>query len=166
MIEILNIVIATINVGAVILFFVLENKRQKKDKLNEYNLSWYKMINIPERTKRLDTIIKVSIANLETLRESKETDLTKRKNESEKLIVSFTNEIIEEKNIITPILKCIDDDSNKNISKKFNDLREMHGSSLINEALLNNKLIDYSDFINLKNSIIEMYYNLGKSFLK
>jgi hypothetical protein len=43
---------------------------------------------------------------------------------SENLIISFTKRIIEEKNIITPIMKCIDDENNVLISKKLNELRE------------------------------------------
>jgi hypothetical protein len=78
-IEILNIVIATVNVGAVILFFIFEKKRQKKDKINEYNLSWYKMIDIPERTSQLDTIVKDGIIFLEELNNNPEKNLDKRK---------------------------------------------------------------------------------------
>lgn len=165
-VEIVNVLIATINVGAVILFFIFERNRQKKDKINDYNLSWYKLINISERTKILNDIVNDEISKLEALKNNDETDLNKRKSESQSLIVDFTKKIINEKNIISPIMKCIDEDSNKEISKKFNDLRELHDTCLINSALLNNKVIDYSDFINLKNSIIETYYNIGKQYLK
>ena len=64
-VEIVNIVIATINVGAVILFFIFEKSRQKKDKLNDYNLSWYQLINIPQRTDNLNEIIETEISKLE-----------------------------------------------------------------------------------------------------
>ena len=165
-VEIVNIVIATINVGAVILFFIFEKSRQKKDKLNDYNLSWYKLINIPQRTDNLNEIIDTEISKLESLKNNSELNLNKRKIESQKLIVEFNKKIISEKNIITPIMKCISEESNKEITKKLNNLRELHDNNLINSALLNNNIIDYSDFIDLKNEIIETYYKIGKKFLK
>lgn len=165
-VEIVNIVIATINVSAVILFFVFEKARQKKDKLNDYNLSWYKLINIPQRTDNLNDIIDTEISKLESLKNNDETDLNKRKKESRELIVEFNKKIISEKNIITPIMKCISEESNKEITTKLNSLRELHDNNLISSALLNNNIIDYSDFIDLKNDIIETYYKIGKKFLK
>ena len=46
-IDIVNLGIALINVIAVILFFIIEKKKQKQEKINDYKLSWYKLIDIP-----------------------------------------------------------------------------------------------------------------------
>lgn len=164
-IEIINIVIATINVGAVIIFFIYENNRQKKDKLNNYNLSWYKLINLPDRTNMLNNIVNEEISKLDELTNNSETNLESRKKEAEKLIVDFNNKIINEKNIISPIMKCVSEQGNKEIIIKLNELREIHDNKLISSAILGDKC-DYSDFIELKNGIIECYYNIGEKFIK
>ncbi len=164
--EIINILIATINVIAVIAFFIIEKKSQKKDKVNNYNLSWYKLIDIPERTKSLNNIVNEAKEQLEELRNSEIDNLNERKKLSKKLIVNFLKKIIEEKNTITPIMKCIDENKNKEISMKLNNLREFHDEKLINEALINNKIPDYDGFIDIKNTIIETYYKIGKNFLE
>lgn len=164
--EIISVIIASINVAAVIAFFIYEKIRQKKDKINEYNLTWYKLINISERTNVLNSLIEEEILKLEELRNDTETDITKRKSKSEKIIIQFDKKIINEKNIITPIMKCISEENNKEISSKFNKLMALHDTTLINKAVLNNGIIDYSDFIDQKNLIIENFYTLGKNFLK
>ncbi len=164
-IEVANITIATINVLAVIAFFIYEKKKLKKDKVNEYKLSWYKLIDIPKRVDSLNEFVVDAKARLEKLKNSDVDNLNKRKEISQKLITDFDKKIISEKNIITPILKCVSDESNREITKLFNDLMELHDNQLINAAILSNGIIDYSNFIDLKNSIVEKYYKIGEIFL-
>lgn len=163
-IDIVNLGIALINVIAVIFFFIIEKKKQKQEKINDYKLSWYKLIDIPERTKNISSILENQIKLLEEFKNNTETDLNKRKQIAQKLIIEFSQKIIEEKNIIVPVMKCVDENGNKELCNLLNNLREQHDTTLINNSTLNQDN-NYSDFIDLKNTIIETYYKIGRKFL-
>ena len=161
--NIATLLISFLNLIFVVLFYAKDRKEHKKEKQQNYKSSWLNMINVKERIENLNFIITETKKLSIEIFNNKEDSLEQRKLIMQSSLSTLDNLLINEKNKFSYLLKCIDQNKNKEMCKLYNEYQDEYMHVL--ECAVLEKNLDYSVLQDILNMITEMYYNLGINIL-
>lgn len=161
---IINAIVAIINIG-LLLHFNLEQKKEKciERKIN-YNVSWYNTIDLNQRVNSIEDIIRTTTMNIIELNNNTEDAVSKRRKIAEPYINYYDDKLIEEKNKVNNIIKCIDEKSASEICEIFRHMQD-ELSELINQAVGGQCSLSFADLENIKAKLVTKYYEVGEKII-
>lgn len=162
--NIATVVISFINLLFIITIYYKDKKRDKDEKLKKYKYDWFKMIDVRERVNNLNKLNINIKQKADDLYNNSEDSLEKRNSITAKYLFDINATVFAEKNSYTYLLKCIDSNENREVTKLYNAYQEEYMNIFIKAEA--KEEYDISKLFDLSSEISEKFYKIGINLIQ
>ncbi len=162
--DIAVVVISLINLGFVIGFYFKDKANEKREKIKKYKYDWFKMIDVRKRVDSLNILNSTIKQKADELHNSTEDSLEKRKTMMGEYLNNINTVIFSEKNSYTYLLRCIDENENREITRLYNNYQEEYMSILLKAEA--KEEYDVSKLTDISSEISKRFYEFGINLIK
>ena len=162
--SIITVFVSVVNLLFIIWIYFKDKNDKKENKIKEYKYDWFKMISINDRIENLNKMISSIKKESEEIYNSKEKDVEKRNELMNNKLSIINSSFFNEKNSYNYLLKCIDEQSNIDITILYNDFQEEYYQILTKSVAKQD--FSFDKLIDISSSISGKYYEIGIKLIK